>query len=230
MKVALTFDTDWAPDYVLEHVFEILQSFDLPATFFFTNQTDADVPESVEVGLHPDFRAASPQGRGTEEILDNMLDWFPNAIGVRNHRWYWDYGLYELLPECGVKYDSSLLLPLTPGLAPNVAYGSLARFPVWWTDNLHLDRCFPLNAVRIPGFEEDGLKVMIFHPINIYLNMTRGVFEQDVSRFEPRSDSPRRELDAMRNPGEGLQLFFNTLCQWLKEGDVDTVTLGECLP
>jgi peptidoglycan/xylan/chitin deacetylase (PgdA/CDA1 family) len=62
MKVALTFDTDWAPDYVLEHVFEILLSFDLPATFFFTNQTGISVPGSVEVGLHPDFRNSSPQG------------------------------------------------------------------------------------------------------------------------------------------------------------------------
>lgn len=230
MQVALTFDTDWAPDFVLEHVFEILESFDLPSTFFFTNQTGTKIPRSVEVGLHPDFRAASPQGQSTEEILDNMLNWFPDAVGIRSHRWYWDYGLYELLPERGVKYDSSVFLPLDSGVSPNIAYGPLVRFPVWWTDNLHLDRSLTLNAVDIPGFNGNGLKVMVFHPINVYLNMTRGVFQEDVSRFEPEAEWPRDELDALRSPGEGMETFFHTLCEWLKEHDVRCVRLSECLP
>jgi len=60
--------------------------------------------------------------------------------------------------------------------------------------------------------------------------MTRGVFQEDVSRFEPGAEWPRDKLDALRNREEGIETFFFTLCKWLKDDGVRAVKLSECLP
>ena len=224
--IALTFDADWAPDYVLQHLFSLLNRHGIRATFFLTNPIEIEIPSNIEIGIHPDFRMTSPQGSDYNSIIDQMLTWFPNAGGVRNHCWHWDDSLYELFPAKGIEYDSSLFLPLHPGLLPTTAYGKLIRFPVWWTDNLHLYEKFALDRVSIPRFDTNGLKVMIFHPLKVYLNPSS--FDAGKkSSILPTTNPTQEQLESLRNPGVGLDTFFNELCSYLTQNGNQSYTLGE---
>ncbi len=228
MTFALTFDADWAPDYVLEHVFSILKEHGVDATCFLTNPVDIDIPSNIEVGIHPDFRSSSPQGNDYDSIIDQMLKWFPNTQGVRNHRWYWDYSLYELFPSKGIGYDSSLFLPLHPGLLPIKAYGDLVRLPVWLTDNMHLDEGFDLDRVSIPGLDCDGLKIMIFHPTNVFLNLASlGSNKETIDLLDPLANPTREQLESWRNKGVGLETFLHELCSYLTSKGKKTLSLND---
>ncbi len=228
MKIALTFDADWAPDFVLQYAMEILSRYGFKSTFFFTNPIDFAIPPKVEIGIHPDFMGDSPQGKEDRDILSNLLDWFPEAKCARTHRLYWDYRLYELFPKYDLKFDSSLFLPFQSSLEPSSAYGPLVRMPVWWTDNLHVDRNLPLNSVTLPNFLDPGIKVLIFHPINIYLNIgSQGLFGQGLDRFCPRPPDRKADLDRQRNSDTGMETFLETLCRFLKANEIDPLKLSE---
>ena len=147
------------------------KKYGIRATCFLTNPIEIEIPSNLEIGIHPDFRSPSPQGSDYRNIIDQMLTWFPEACGVRNHRWHWDYCRKVEIskPLFGIRNPIfsknrisrwlgnfrppalwSFFLPFHPRLLPTKAYGKFVRFPVWWTDNLHLAQGFALDRISIP--------------------------------------------------------------------------------
>ena len=58
-KVFLTFDIDWASDFVLEYCIDLIESAQVKATFFVTHETPLlerlrENP-NFELGIHPNF-------------------------------------------------------------------------------------------------------------------------------------------------------------------------------
>ena len=85
-KVCLTFDTDWLCDEFLEVTIETLNRFDLPATFFATN--DSNLLKSLdhnrfEIALHPNF--LDEDLTWNPDALRKLKDIYPDAIGTRSH-------------------------------------------------------------------------------------------------------------------------------------------------
>ena len=92
MNIHLTFDIDWAPDWVIEDLLEILDSKDVKATIFCTHKTEMNQEichRGHNLGIHPNFMQGSTQGESVKEIINNLLDLVPNAKCIRNH------GLYQ---------------------------------------------------------------------------------------------------------------------------------------
>ncbi|NES79692.1 MULTISPECIES: hypothetical protein [unclassified Okeania] len=221
MTVALTFDTDWAPDFVLEYVCSILADYDLEATMFFTNKVGFDIPDFIETGIHPDFRTCGGVTPEAEKLINELLFDFPNTKGFRSHRMFWDYGLYDLLPKQGVIYDSSIFLPFHANLEINRAYGDLLRIPVWWTDNLHLERQLSLNSAEFLDLSEPGLKVLIFHPIHVYLNSShRDVYREKVQLLGDLRSLDISTLEPLRHQGVGIETLLKVICRKLKTTNV----------
>lgn len=227
MEFALTFDTDWAPDFVLEYVMEILERYEAKSTFFFTNPIEFSVPDIVETGIHPDFLGDSSQGKTDQEVMGNLMDWFPTAKSVRTHRMYWDYRLFELFTNYGLKYDSSVLLPFQESLSPATSYGPLKRLPAWVTDNLIVDQGYSFNSIDLPKITSPGIKVILFHPINVYLNSSQKLYGESLARFTPRPPASRESLKVERCSGEGLETFLITLLEYFQANNIKPKTIRE---
>jgi len=58
-KIFLTFDLDWCSDEVLCYTLEIIEKYDIKATFFITHYTPLlekiRKNSNIELGIHPNF-------------------------------------------------------------------------------------------------------------------------------------------------------------------------------
>ena len=71
--VVLTFDTDWAPDFVVRDTLELLGN--TPATFFVTDEISAGLVKgipTIEMGIHPNFLKKSSHGESYHEVLKTV--------------------------------------------------------------------------------------------------------------------------------------------------------------
>jgi hypothetical protein len=220
---ALAFDTDWVPQFVLDHVMNQLLAYNMPATIFCTSPYDFPSEPLLEKAWHPNFMPGSTQGDGEESCLDYLKSLYPDAVGSRSHRLYWHSGLRKRLMERGIRYDASLQCPLQTHLS-HYTFAGLTRFPIWWSDGLHLLSGMDLEKVNIPDWDEPGLKTMVFHPIHIYCNT------RDYNEMQPklrRVNLPQAsevDLAGLRNPGPGVGMLFSKILKRLtKEGRPQTL-------
>ena len=87
-RYALTFDIDWAPDYMILHCLELIESAGYKATFFATHSTPLNkeiVDRGHNLGIHPNFLPGSSQGSNVEEVISECLNYAPNAWCMRTH-------------------------------------------------------------------------------------------------------------------------------------------------
>jgi len=205
--LALTFDTDWVPQFVMDHVWERLRARPVPATVFCTSAYKFPDDLELEAGLHPNFMPGSTHGASEDECLSHLRALYPQAKGSRSHRLFWHSGLRGRLMGHGIRYDASTFCPLQPHLEPWDLYG-FTKLPVWWGDGFHLLRGLGTARFAPPGLETPGLKILVFHPIHIYLNTAElertkaGLAGLDLPRATPR------ELEPWRNPGPGVATLF----------------------
>ena len=58
-KIFLTFDIDWCSDEVLLYTLDIIEKYDIKATFFITHDTTLlermRANQNIELGIHPNF-------------------------------------------------------------------------------------------------------------------------------------------------------------------------------
>ena len=87
--VALTFDIDWAPDFMIRKCTNFLEKNEIPATFFVTHNSkiisEIRDNELFELGIHPNFENNSTQGNNLIEVLSHLLKIVPEANSVRTH-------------------------------------------------------------------------------------------------------------------------------------------------
>lgn len=222
-----TFDTDWAPQFVLDYVLDLLCVHGLKGTVFCTGPYSGLDRPGVEVGLHPNLMVDSTHGPTEGAALAHLKSVFPGATGVRTHRLYWHGGLYVTLPKHSIVYDSSLLMPLHPGLEPH-RFGELVRFPVWWSERIHLDNAFSMDGFAFPARDKPGLKVLLFHPIHIYLNtVDMAETQQQLADLPRLEDAGPSDLEPLRNDGMGIGTIFRSCLEHVGDTQESHATLGE---
>jgi hypothetical protein len=176
--LCLTFDIDWAPDFVVDEVADMCIRRRVRATWFATHQSPAIARlaqhgDLFELGMHPNFMAGSTHGRTYDEVLAHCRALVPDAISVRTHGVYQSGPLLaQIVAQTKIRVDSSILLPEMPHIravrVPTDA-GWLTRVPCFWADDYQLlkgaDESVPDAFRSLPG-----VQVYVFHPIHIYLN------------------------------------------------------------
>ena len=173
-RVFITFDVDWAPDYMLHHVLGILDPYDVGATFFATHPTP--LLERIaaegrhEVGFHPNLGSGSSQGSGTDEVLQTLRSWYPHAVGNRFHVLGYTYRDLMKLPGFGIRYDVSYLMYNTSHLQPALHRDlGLTLVPYSWEDGICENAGDEVGIDSI-SLDAPGLKVANFHPMNVFIN------------------------------------------------------------
>ncbi len=169
-RVALSFDLDWAPDFMLDELSGLLRPLAAPFTVFATHDSPGvrrllALP-GCEAGLHPNLLGCAD----IPARLAALQALFPAAEGLRCHGLSYHSGLLAHLHGSPIRYLSNDLCHLQPGLRPWFDFSGLLRLPIYWEDDVHCvcgDGDFGLSALRLRG---PGLKVLNFHPVHVYLN------------------------------------------------------------
>ena len=177
---AITLDIDWAPDFIIDSVSELLLSHGVKSTWFVTHDSAAtrllaQNNALIERGIHPNFLAGGTHGNTYEEALNYVLNLVPGAACVRTHALHQSNPLLKLMcVDYGLKIDSSLFLPGYQEIRPIefefAQHGKfLTRIPYIWGDQYEITRTRSnLNFAGRFGF--GGIKVFNFHPVHIYFN------------------------------------------------------------
>ena len=206
-RIHITFDVDWAPDWMLQHLLRMLDRYpEVGCTFFATHETELLKRISQEgrheVGWHPNLGPGSSQGANTPEVLRALAKWYPDAVGCRFHVLGYSYRDLMKLAPAKLRYDVSYLLYNASHLQP--AYHrdlDLTLIPYFWEDGICENAgCeVSLNSVRL---DTPGIKVLNFHPMNIYIN----------------GPSAKNRLEFMSHAGALLECTEDFARQYRQEG------------
>ena len=70
--ILIRLDIDWAPDFIIKKVDEMLTEKNVKATWFVTHKSaylkTLSKNRNYELGIHPNFMSDSTQGNSIEEI------------------------------------------------------------------------------------------------------------------------------------------------------------------
>jgi len=223
-KVFITFDIDWAPDFMVNHLIDLCLLHKVSATFFATHFSETlsrlrDYPDLFEIGLHPNFLPGSTQGDRPEEVFRYCKELVPDAVSIRTHSVY-QYGrLYDLFNQHFGEtiVDSSICMPGIDNIEPFRLYtpsGCLVRAPFFWADDYYLLGKHVLNPMDL--LQVEGCKVYMFHPVHISQNT------QNIKQYEKRKSNrfAKDELDIEGSQGMGalFKLFIEKVGLSFKTG------------
>lgn len=226
--VILTADVDWAPDFVVEKIIDIIAQYGHKITIFATHDSEVlrQVPDFVQVGLHPDFTMRHNK-LPFDELMARMKEWYPDALGMRSHCDFFGNNIANLAVANGLIYDVSVFewnMPLCQGY---IDYNRMARFPYFWEDGIHLDMNFPLTWENVK-LATPGLKVMNVHPILIYLNCETDDDRRRVVRnYTDLTQVKRSDIDPFVRRERGIRDLWVELLENLKTNNVRTHLLSD---
>ncbi len=231
--VCITCDVEWAHPEVLDYFLRLLAERHLRATFFCTHP--GIVAPAHELSLHPNFllsgdtlRPLRPRLPGLTDddllrrVVETTRSWYPDAIGVRGHRQFFDSALLPLYRTAGLQYDSSCYLPFAMHLAPTMKPYDILELPIYFID--YSDLADHRSGFAVSGLKlsSPGLKVFDFHPNLVFINAVDLPHYLATKAFY---HDPER-LRAARNPGRGVGTLFVDLLDHLASGKVSTMTLS----
>lgn len=231
--IILSFDTDWAPDFILEEIFNMIPQ-QIKFTVFCTNESEvlkAISAEQVELAIHPNFLPNSTQGSSYDEILNNLKAGFPEALGMRSHRLLQSTPILNLAKEKGISYDSNLYLPQSH-LKPFKIWNGMIRFPFFWEDDVNAlcNKSWDVfDLFKEINFK--GLKIFNFHPMFIYLNINdkRMSNYQRLKKYYPdfRMITKEKIKKYINNKNYGNKKFFQQLIEMILSKRIKTFQLKE---
>jgi len=183
----LVIDMDWAPDEVLLDTLELIQGSGVTSNWMVTHSTpvlsDLRSARNVELGVHPNFNGLlnGQELRGFSDaraVMNAMVDLVPEAKVVRSHSVAQSGPLMDLWAELGFTHDVNMFIPSGSGnvCGPWRAHNGMTRVPYAWGDNVY---CLyegtdqPEKSPYELLLNRQGIVVVNFHPIHVYLNTER---------------------------------------------------------
>ena len=214
-QVVITLDIDWAPDFIVNFVKDILVENNVKATWFVTHNSnhvkELEKIDLFELGIHPNFSNDSNQGKNVGDILSNLKKIVPNSKSIRTHGLLQSTRILEQFQKYDVENDVSLFVP-SSNISPHyLKFAKLYRFPYFWEDDINMmeDKIWNFsNSV----FQENGLKIFDFHPLHIYFNFSSIEQYQNFKIKNGYKFSDKASVnDFINRDSDGAQTFFREL-------------------
>jgi hypothetical protein len=223
--LVITFDIDWAPDFAIDAVAAQLVDAGVRATWFVTHASPAvdrlrERPDLFELGIHPNFFAGSSHGDSIAAVLDHVMGLVPEARSVRTHGLCFSSRVMAALAgDPRLEVDSSVFLPGHPHLRPvthRAAAGSIVRVPYYWSEEYDFELADPAWSLD-PILDGDGLKVLDFHPIHVFLNSADAGPYRALKAAAPQlPDADPAAAERAVNPGPGTRMVFDQAVERLR--------------
>ena len=218
--IIITLDIDWASDFVIKKVDEMLKERNIKSTWFVTHKSaylkNLSKNRNYEMGIHPNFLPNTTQGKTPKEILKKLKKVVPNAVSLRTHSLHQNSPLLSLYKNYGIKFDTSLLLNKTKNIEPhyNPLY-ELHRIPYFWEDDVETYEKNPDWSFKSTK-NIQGLKIYNFHPIHIILN-TNNMSNFKKIQNKVQTDSLNDEiLQKYVNKKKGTRNMFLEIISFLQ--------------
>jgi hypothetical protein len=222
-KVFLTFDMDWCSDEVLSYTLNIIEKYNIKATFFVTHKTDLltrmNSNKNIELGIHPNFNPLLSgdfkYGKNVDEVIMYYKQIIPNAKSVRSHSMTQSSLILNSFETFNLTYDCNTFIPYSSNikLKPYKHWSNrLIKVPYFWEDDIHCLSHDPWNIQ--PYLRRHGLKVFDFHPMHIFLNT------EDLQRYENSREDffDFTKLQEKRNlTFYGVENFFLEIIHYIKD-------------
>ena len=227
-ETLLTFDCDWAPDFVINDIINLLDAEKIKATFFITNNSQIlkKLRENklFEIGIHPNFFPKSTQGSNEDSILNNLKQIVPEAKSIRTHGLFQSTPLVKKFQEYGIENDLSLFLQNTPNIVPHYSkFFNLFRFPYFWEDDVAITE--KVNwSFDDPLYHVNGLKIFNFHPIHVFLNSNNMDNYENLKKDIGLEQLNEENIKNYVNQSDiGVKSFFIEIISSLKNKETFTI-------
>lgn len=224
--IYLSFDQDWAPAWATLDVHNALAAAGLSGTLFVTHACPSlpvlrARPDILELGWHPNFLPGSSHGNSTEAVLDTLAELVPEAVGARAHCLIRGTPFLQAYQARGLVYDAADIHDGEAGLAPFASWTGMWRLPIWFEDDVHLQRGLPcrLDALDLAA---RGMKIMTFHPVLVALNAADlngyAALKDDLrAQGVELTEATREHFAPHRSTGPGVADLFDAIVAWLTE-------------
>lgn len=221
-KVFLTFDVDWASDFVLEYSISLVEKANVKVTWFVTHDTPLlerlRKNPMFELGIHPNFNALFDgdfsYGKNYCEVLEYFLKIVPEAKVMRSHCLAVSSRMLGYAKSLGITHDSNICVPIMAKgakvLMPFINWDGLIRCPYHFADDV---ACMYGEKISLKEkFEKYQHLIFGFHPIHIFLNTAS--LEQYEGARPYFNDSIL--LQSFRNGGQGAESILKEVLNWDK--------------
>jgi hypothetical protein len=200
----------------VEEFLHILDGWQIKPTLFATHDCPIVRAYAAKnphlVGIHPNPRPGSTQGKDISTVFDGLLRLFPHARAFRSHGYYDSSELIQEAVRRGIHYDSNLCLYLQSGISPlRMGIPGMTRLPVFWEDDVHWLQSGGDWQIRryAKDFMSPGLKIINVHPFMVVANIPSADYYRKVKRC--LGNVTRRNIGRIRYKGAGTQTFLRAL-------------------
>jgi len=226
--IAFTSDIDWGPEAVIEDTISLFELFDVKCTFFSTHHSSALAGSNkklFETGIHPNFNPIlkGNTDKSFDDILDEILDIHPEALGVRTHTMLQSIPMLQKFADKKLLYDANNFLPYQTGLKPMKLWNGLVRIPYNWEDDVHWAYGYSFDDCRM-NLDSDELIVFDFHPIHIYINTENKYRYSEAKKYY---NDPEKLLEYRNNEVPGTRDLFISLLKHCKSNKIQTHKLKD---
>lgn len=230
MKIAFTSDIDWAPEQVIEDFLDLFLEYNVKCTFFCTHESHTlkkANKDLIELAIHPNFNDnfLGKTNNSPKNIIDNLMNIYPEAVGVRSHSLTSNSYLQLLFHELGLLYDSNLYYPFVDKAQAYKCWTGLTRIPFHWEDDLHFyeKKSYDFDFTNLI---ENNRLILNFHPIHVFLNTDCLETYQQGKKFYQEPN----ELIKFRNKDKiGTRDLLIKLLKQSSDMNFDNVKLKEIL-
>lgn len=175
-KIGITIDVDWAPDFMIDYVYQILKSKNIKSTWFVTHESETIFrmmeDKNIEIGLHPNFPNC-PDLSSARKLMESLVGAYPMAKIMRGHKNHQNFDLLRMASdEFGIKCDCSDLLFGCRYSSPFYYYvgkNPILKVPYIWEDCMEARKPNP-RWKFVPYLHNWGVSIYSFHPIHIFIN------------------------------------------------------------
>lgn len=226
--IFLTTDVDWAPDFCVEHVINLVKKYNLKINIFATHASDILLSKSntFEVGLHPDF---TRDNFIWDEKFKKLKELYPEAHGARGHRNVFGQNVSDLYTKYNIKYDVSTFLWNHSYCVGHKDYNGLLRMSYMWEDGIHLDMGYDFSWSNV-NLCTPGLKILNVHPILIYLNCINDNERRSVtSKYKDLTSAKESDINPYINQGYGICSFWEEILSYISSNNIQTHHFMELL-
>lgn len=232
-SIFITFDVDWAPDALIKYCIDILDEANVTATFFATHDSpllqEISLCSNHEIGIHPNLTPGSTQGSDTNSIITHLKTLYPAATSNRFHVLGYSYRDLSALSGHSISADVSCLNLNSSHLLPVYHEDlSLLRVPYFWEDGVAESTSNLLNLASSNIFSP-GLKVLNFHPLNVFINAPNAEQRRKCQQKYPdllRAD-PNQLMNERHTEAQGAATALEWLCKIVRENEIRTHKISD---
>jgi len=224
-----TSDLDWAPESMTSELVAFFSDEHIPLTPFITHASDTIKrhyrgDKTKYVGLHPNFAIKTTHGKDVENVISNIVKFWPEAQCFRSHYYIDSLFISQKFHKLGFKYDSNTCLLLQPHITPQNLASGLLRFPVFFEDIIYADKS---SHFRLPHLIDKlmtgGLKIFNFHPIHFCVNTPSTKY------YSTHHDElySQKNWHHLVHDGDGTQSLLKEIIDFVKDHGFKTFYLED---